>query len=332
MSSPEPRRRMTSTDVARAAGVSRATVGFVLNDTPGQAISAETRRRVLEAARRLGYRPNRAARALARGRSDIVLVVVPDWPMNDVLATFLDKVSEILDKAGYSLMTWTQRADRTTRPLAESLDADLVMGLAGFDDEDMAALRASGVTKIVPRPTDEWDISGFTIGSCLQVDHLYNLGHRRLAFARPADRRFGFLEQFRLDMAHAQADLRGAVIADACVVDDEDGSADIAVRTWKEMGCTGVVAYNDEVAAVVVGAALRAGIGVPDGLSVIGHDDSRLAALFVPGITSARPGLEALARGVAGEALRELGAPMPPAGPLPPAVVRVRASTGPPHR
>ncbi|MBC7223527.1 MAG: LacI family DNA-binding transcriptional regulator, partial [Anaerolineae bacterium] len=59
-------KKVTSEDVAREAGVSRTTVSFVLNNTPNTNISEETRQRVLEAARNLGYRPDAAARALAR--------------------------------------------------------------------------------------------------------------------------------------------------------------------------------------------------------------------------------------------------------------------------
>src|SRR5450756_2476306 len=69
-----PVKRSTSVDVARAAGVSRTTVSYVLNDRPGESIPEETRRRVLESAERLGYRPRPSARTLAGGRSDIVAV------------------------------------------------------------------------------------------------------------------------------------------------------------------------------------------------------------------------------------------------------------------
>src|SRR4051812_43365688 len=74
-------RRATSADVAREAGVSRATVSYVLNDTPHQKIPEATRRRVLEAAARLGYAPSAAARTLRTGRSDVVLGMLPDWPI-----------------------------------------------------------------------------------------------------------------------------------------------------------------------------------------------------------------------------------------------------------
>src|SRR4051794_33842882 len=74
-------RRVTSADVARLAGVSRATVSYVHNDTPQQTISGPTRARVLDAAARLGYAPSAAARTLRTGRSDIVLCLLPDWPI-----------------------------------------------------------------------------------------------------------------------------------------------------------------------------------------------------------------------------------------------------------
>src|SRR5262245_43354550 len=73
-------RRVTSADVARSAQVSRATVSYVLNNTPHQKIPEATRVRVLEAANRLGYLPSAAARALASGRTNVVLCLLPDIP------------------------------------------------------------------------------------------------------------------------------------------------------------------------------------------------------------------------------------------------------------
>ncbi len=78
-------RRVTGADVAREAGVSRATVSYVLNDTASQKISETTRLRVLEAVARLGYAPSASARSLRKGCSDIVLGLLPDWPIEHVL-------------------------------------------------------------------------------------------------------------------------------------------------------------------------------------------------------------------------------------------------------
>ena len=75
-------RRVTLADVALMASVSAATVSYVLNNKPGQSIPAETRQRVQAAAAELGYTRSGAARTLARGRSDIVLLLVPDLPLS----------------------------------------------------------------------------------------------------------------------------------------------------------------------------------------------------------------------------------------------------------
>ena len=94
-------KRVTSADVAREVGVSRATVSYLLNNTPGQSISAETRRRVLEAAERLGYMPNRNARALRLGRSDIVLFPLGDAPLSHVFAARNQRVLGGAEPAGF---------------------------------------------------------------------------------------------------------------------------------------------------------------------------------------------------------------------------------------
>jgi DNA-binding LacI/PurR family transcriptional regulator len=94
-------RRVTSADVARMAGVSRATVSYVLNDTPHQTISADTRDRVLHAAAELGYAPSAAARTLRTGRSDVVLCLLPDWPIGQEVGALLTNLSGAL--AGHGL-------------------------------------------------------------------------------------------------------------------------------------------------------------------------------------------------------------------------------------
>ena len=82
-------RAVTATDVAREAGVSQATVSYVINDDPNQKISSETRGRVLAAVARLGYTPSAAARALRKGSSDLVLLALPDVPMCPAVADFI---------------------------------------------------------------------------------------------------------------------------------------------------------------------------------------------------------------------------------------------------
>ena len=97
-------RRPTLADVASATGVSTATVSYVLNDKPGQSIPEHTRERVRAAAAELGYVRSGAARALARGRSDLVLLVVPDVPVGPVLVGLLERLTTACSRAGLHLL------------------------------------------------------------------------------------------------------------------------------------------------------------------------------------------------------------------------------------
>ena len=324
-------RRVTAADIARSLGISRATVGFVLNETPGQTISAATRDRVLAEAKRLGYRPNNAARALASGHSRIILLVLPDWPLDFSMRAHLDEASLALDEAGYSLVTMTPHPGGHALPLWETLRPDVVMGMMPFSSEQLERIRASGVAHTIPDASAE-DVSrteqlGFAGGPRLQVAHLVDRGRRRLAFAGSPDHRIADLVQQRRALARASAiDLAGAPLRA-----DEDVTETSVARTvsdWVGAGIDGVVAYNDDIAALVTGAALRAGIRVPDTLAIVGHDDTPIAKLFVPSLSSVRIDSAGLGRYMAQLALSAAtGSAAPAAGPESDAVLIVRETT-----
>lgn len=318
-----PTRRVTTADIARSLGVSRATVGFVLNDTPGQTISAATRERVLAEADRLGYRPHRAAQALASGHSRIVLLVLPDWPIAYSMSTHLDEASHALDEAGYTLVTWTPHQDGRARPLWETLQPDVVLSMVPLTPEQIAAIRRTGA-----RTIDEADLAErprYENGPTLQIEHLTGLGHRSLLFAAPADPRLSQLTAERVAQARRAADAAGATLADEIV---DEGTVAAAVERWIAAGVTAVAAYNDDVAALVVGALLRAGRRVPGDLAVIGHDDAPIAALLVPSLSTIHVDTSGIGRYVAALALHlATGSALPAAGPETRASLVVREST-----
>jgi DNA-binding LacI/PurR family transcriptional regulator len=324
-------KRVTAADVARSLGISRATVGFVLNDTPGQTISEATRARVLAEAKRLGYRANTAARALASGRSHIILLVLPDWPLDYSMRTHLDEASLALDEAGYALVTMTPHPGGQAQPLWETLRPDVVMGMTPFTVEQLESIRTSGVQHIIPsQPAgtlSEDDQLGFAEGPRLQVEHLLARGRAHLAFARPDDPRLSDLaaeRKARADSALEHSSL-GAFVADDTVTDRNAGER---VEEWVALGVDGVVAYNDDIAALIVGAAIRAGIRVPADLAVIGHDDTPLARLFVPALSSVRIDTAGLGRYLAQLALSAAtGVPAPLAGPETDAHLVIRETT-----
>ncbi|HRL48958.1 MAG TPA: LacI family DNA-binding transcriptional regulator [Propioniciclava sp.] len=306
-----PPRRATAADVARSVGVSRATVGYVLNDTPGQTISATTRDKVIETARTLGYRPRAAAQALATGRTHLVLLVLPDWPQDYSVRRYIEEATLVLDEGGYTLVTWAPHTTGKTRPLWQQLDPDVVVGFAPFSESDVASMRQHGIRAIFPDASDtlasaDTAEQAGTHGPVLQVEHLHELGHRRIAIASTSDPRLAVLAQQRADVAARTAAACGMVCLSSCDVDRPDLDRASLVSDWVADGVTGVVAYNDEIAALVVGAALTAGLRIPEQLSVVGHDDSPLASLFVPSLTSVRLDGAALGRLIADLILAKL--------------------------
>lgn len=320
-----PRKRVTAADVARLAGLSRATVGYVLNDTPGQTIPEATRQRVLKAAEQLEYRPNQAARALASGRSHIVLLVLPDWPIDHSMRTHLDELSLVLDQAGYSLVTTTPHSGGLAQPLWEVLTPDIVMGLVGLTDAQRTSITAAGA-RVIAEPAATPDAQDFSHGPRHQVHHLAARGHRRLAYAGTADPRLTELNQQRQRQACEAATEIGLPALAATTITSENAAATIA--SWQARGVTAVAAYNDDIAALIVSTAIRAGLRVPDDLAVIGHDDTPWAALFLPALSSVRIDTAGLGRHLAELALSAIEGGAPPvAGPEFHATVIHREST-----
>lgn len=324
-------KRVTAADVARSLGLSRATVGFVLNDTPGQTIPQSTRERVLAEAKRLGYRTNAAARALASGRSRIILLVLPDWPLDYSMRSHLDEASLALDQAGYSLVTMTPHPGGQARPLWETLRPDAVIGMTAFEADRLAEIRSSGVEHVIP-PTPVGEAGsagdlGFAEGPRLQVEHLLERGRTRLALATSPDPRIADLVAQRRALASATLHDRASLgfLAEGAVA---ESNADDLVAEWIAAGVDGVVAYNDDIAALVLGAALRAGIRIPEQLAIIGHDDTPLARLLIPGLSSVRLDTAGLGRYLADLALSAATGSAPPsAGPETDARLIVRETT-----
>ena len=313
MSAVPSERRVTAADIARSLGISRATVGFVLNDTPGQTISAATRSRVLAEADRLGYRPHQAARALASGQSKIVLLILPDWPLEYSLSTHLEEASLALDEAGYSLVTWTRHAGGRARPLWETLQPDVVMSLTPLDPETASAIRRGGAVVVTPgEPGAPPAPLEYGTGPALQIQHLADRGHRRIVYAESADPRIADLVAERAGVAaRAAAELR--VSLDRRVVVEPEPSI---VSEWVASGVTAVAGYNDDIAARVLHAALLARIHVPSELAVVGHDDAPISRLLMPALSTVRVDNAGLGRFFAAIALQAAtGAPAPGAGP-----------------
>ncbi|MCZ2262551.1 LacI family DNA-binding transcriptional regulator [Isoptericola sp. QY 916] len=309
--------RVTSADIARAAGVSRTTVSYVLNDTPGASVSDATRERIHAAAERLGYAPSAAARALRRGRSDLVVAVLPDWPVGPVVESLLDHLTDALAARGLFVLVHHHRDTRALTDLWRAVTPLAVVGLAPFLPDDARAMTRAGIRVVgAVEPADGAAAGGFDASQrgigALQAGRLADTGHSRLGYVTTDDPRLDRFARARLAGLRAACAARG--LAEPVVVAVRTGEpATTTVRGLSGAGVTAVAAYNDEVALAVLAGAREAGVPVPSRLAVIGVDDSPGARVAAPPLTTVAQPVERQAEHLAAEVLAALdGRDAPP--------------------
>lgn len=285
-------KRVTSADVAREVGVSRATVSYLLNNTPGQKISDDTRRKVLEAASRLGYTPNRNARALRLGRSDIVLLPLGDAPLSHVFGHVINACSAALNRQGFTLV-----ADATKYPSPDqAADAWLRLGPAAFIDLILPADHAAVVQMTragVARVTAEIDLpshfSAMDIISVearrLQLSHVINSGATEVVYAAPST----VYESPKSPLLLQALD---AVAADTNIrlrhetVEATPESVRAAAAVWAKDDCDAVCGNSDDLALPILTALVDLGVDVPGAMQVIGIDDIPASSAVTPTMSS----------------------------------------------
>lgn len=293
---------VTSADVARDSGVSRTTVSYVLNDTPGVRVSEETRARVRASADRLGYHPSVAARTLRTGRSDLVLYVLPDWPLGPAVDTLLDRLAGALAERGLSLLVHHARSGRPLHELWRAVTPRAVVGLQAFSARDRDAMRRAGIHVVASSISgDVPDVFAATqqgIGR-LQARHLIDRGHTPLGYAAPTDPRVRAFAELRLAGVQAVCEEAGLPAPVVVPLELAQDAARAAVRTWREAAVAGVAAYNDDVALAVQAGARAEGVPCPDGLAVVGVDDIPAARFAVPALSTVSQSLDTQAEHLA---------------------------------
>jgi DNA-binding LacI/PurR family transcriptional regulator len=305
-------RRPTAADVAAKAGVSRATVSYVLNDTPHQVIPDLTRQRVRAAAAELGYTPSVAARALITGRSDVVLLLLPDWPIGPSVGALLEALSDALADRGLTFVAHPRSAGRPVSEVWKAITPAAVVTFEELDDAEARKLQGAGVELTVAlfgsrRGLQALDIPEQRTGR-LQAEHLASAGHRHLGYAWPDDPRIISFAQPRLDgVRQACADLGLAEPQVVTVPLTPDGVA-AAIVAWQTSTprVTAVCAYNDEIGLALLAGARGQGLAVPRDLAIIGVDDIPGAAVALPTLTTVRADTRAIADHIADNIVRKL--------------------------
>jgi len=306
-------RSITSADVARESGVSRTTVSYVLNDTAGATISPATRARVRATAERLGYTPSAAARALRTGRSDLVLCVLPDWPLGPSIDTLVEHLAATLADRGLALLVHHGRARRPLADLWRAVTPRAVVGFTAFTASERQAMERAGIQVLgtVLEEDDErpgsFSVAQGEVGR-LQVRHLTRTGHDVIGYAAPTDPRVAEFHVRRLAGVRQECEERGLPAPLVRPVGLEVAAGAEAVRAWRagSRPVTAVAAYNDDVAMAVLAGARALGLRVPDDLAVIGVDDIPTARLTVPALTTVSQSLSDQARYLGSFVLAEL--------------------------
>ena len=298
--------RATIRDVARLAGVSVATVSRVVNDRPD--VSPETREAVMQHVRALSFSTNRSARALSRGKTGLVGFTTP-FVMGDYYSQILAGATEALHEQDMravlcpTLHEHEREAALVERLLRGTTDGAILV-LPSESAEELHDLGTQGFPFVIVDPAMPLDeripvvSATHWAGARSATDHLLDLGHRRIGMI--AGRRGWVATEERVN--GYQAALAGAGVAPAPeLVVFADFEIDGGYRAARKLLTradppTAIFASNDNMAIGTLRAAVDLGLSVPDGLSVVGFDDSGLSRVVTPPLTTVWQPLEEMGR------------------------------------
>jgi DNA-binding LacI/PurR family transcriptional regulator len=288
------RRGPSMADVAREAGVSGQTVSRVSNGRDN--VDAETRERVLAAMRKLGYRPNMAARALRSGRFHSIGVIMFTLSSLGNMRT-LDAIANAAADAGYSITlipvphpTRGEVSVAFDRLSEEAVDGVIIIVEAHLLDESDVELPA-GLPVVVVDSTaaDRYPVvdTDQAHGARLATEHLLGLGHRTVWHVAGPERSYS-AEGRR---ASWEATLRdhGAEVPPVLIGDwSSESGHELGLELARNREVTAIFAANDQMALGVLRALHESGRAVPAEVSVVGFDDMEESGSFWPPLTTVR--------------------------------------------
>ncbi|MFF2568509.1 LacI family DNA-binding transcriptional regulator [Streptomyces sp. NPDC058084] len=284
----------TSADVARLAGVSRATVSYVLNNTAAVRISEPTRRRVREAAEELGYVPHAAARSLRAGHSRMVLLPTAHVPIGPLYSRFFNDLQWALRRLDYTVVQYGSvglDADEAARAWAELRPVAVVsLGQVELTPSGVELLKRSGARAVITVGPQQVPGAHALVMDQSRVGrvagaHLVERGRRALGVVMPEEPGLEMFSGPRLEGVRAAAEEVGATVVPLPLAYEEEAANELAGR-WRELGLDGVFGYNDEYAMLLMRALQDAGVRIPGETAVVGSDDLVLGRLLRPRLST----------------------------------------------
>lgn len=302
------KRRITLSDVARRAGVSKVTVSNILNNRPTAVpISEATRQRVLEAVQELGYYPNAVARALARQRADAIAIVLQfpaifqGWSgfTNELMRGVSHKATEL----GYDILLHT-RSQPTVELEARSLMDGRVDGallLRDYNDPLHPLLLEREFPHVLfftrsPYPNAYWVDCDNYKGAQLATEHLIQRGHERIVHLSGPPTSCSALD--RLQGYRETLQQHGLSLPEDYIIPAHYAGADLSrlaqlLHTPKRP--TAIFAWSDEVAIRAMNLCIEEGLRVPEDIAVVGFDSTETCNHTNPPLTSVRQPIEMMA-------------------------------------
>jgi LacI family transcriptional regulator len=290
---------ITINDVAQVAAVSPTTVSNVLNGRTN-AMSPETWQRVQTAIRQLRYRPSHAARGLVTHRSATIGLIIAEIE-TPLFLQALHHIEPIARTAGYNVLLCIARNLADERQALDLLLEKQVEGIIflstsqSLDDNHLLELKNTGLPVVLVNRAmahdcfDQinWDNSR---GIGKAVDHLVELGHRDIALLRGPDKRRSSGE--RLSGYRLALERHGIAFREEFV---QPGDFTALADQWRQSTLnllalnprpTALIASDDVVAAIVMSTLERAGLHIPNDLSVVGFDDQSICTLLNPTLST----------------------------------------------
>lgn len=336
-------KRPTQQDVARLAGVSRPAVSYVINgrDVDAKKISSETRQRILQAARELGYEPDSAAQSLRSQLTHIVGLVIPDLN-NPHYWQIARGVEESLHTQGYDLLLMStslssEREHSALRTLLRRRVDALILVLHFVDQEKQelqTIIHRKGAVVMLGASSHALDTvcPDDRQGTRELLNHLWQLGHRQIGLIYGvADMRLGEnrLKIYR-DFMMENVGLTGDPLIEFGGPTIEDGYLATKALLKRQPGTTAIVVINDLLALGVMHAIHEQGLSIPQDISVASFDDIDSSPYLYPTLTTVKTCAEELGRTavrVVFERLKEPDRPLQHS--LITGSLIVRSSTGP---
>ena len=294
-------KRVSIKDVAKEAGVSASTVSYVLNSTPTETISPETKKRVMEAVSKLGYVPNLNARSLSSRHSSLIGVLIPQTEpgkelmfSNPFYGELLSSIEYTARQHGYHLLLSGTKEDQDYLSIAQNRGVDGVIIVGTYPGENLNALKTLGVPIVL---VDSYvkDEAFHTIGiedkegARMATRYLIAKGHRRIAFISGSIRENGVnIKRFQgyCDaMQEAGLPVDGQAVYSG-TVDYEYGMAVADAYLARGKKQTAAFVTADVITMGLIKGLQQHHVRVPEDLSIVSFDDVYLAQMADPALTT----------------------------------------------